>query len=161
MRPVMRLDSPGTPPPPLTSFTGCRSPTLMRSCLTRRQVDWITMTFGLCMFTLKTASGLSQTAKPEIWTTAYAVLFILFSSSLAGPATLQNDGTSESTIDLLTRERMTDLVRTIGKSSLAISRRPVGTAAASQLRTTRADNSGSPPQNATTRDASLCVRMKS
>ena len=48
----------------------------MRSFLTRRQVDWITMTFGLCVFTPKTASGLSQTAKAEMWTTAYAILFI-------------------------------------------------------------------------------------
>ena len=48
------------------------------------------------------------------------------------PATLQNDGTSESTIDLLTRERMTDPVRTTGKSLPTISRKPVGVGVASQ-----------------------------
>ena len=80
----MGLDSPVIPPPPLTSFIGCRSPTLVRSCLTRRQVDWITMTFGLCVFTPKNASGFSQTARGEgVWTTAYAILFIFISSSVA------------------------------------------------------------------------------
>src|SRR5260370_38098262 len=43
----MGLDLPVTPPPPLTSFTGCRSRTLM-SFLTRRQTDRITLIFLGC-----------------------------------------------------------------------------------------------------------------
>src|SRR5207247_8815331 len=41
---VMGLDSPVTPLPPLTSFTGCRSRTLI-SFLIRRQTDWIKLIF--------------------------------------------------------------------------------------------------------------------
>src|SRR6266478_848795 len=44
----MGLDLPVTPPPPLTSFTGCRSRTLM-SFLIRRQTDRITLIFGGCV----------------------------------------------------------------------------------------------------------------
>src|SRR5437773_12270889 len=43
----MGLDLPVTPPPPLTSFTGCRSRTLM-SFLIRRQADRITLIFWSC-----------------------------------------------------------------------------------------------------------------
>src|SRR6267154_1214700 len=44
----MGLDLPVTPPPPLTSFTGCRSRTLM-SFLIRRQADRITLIFWACL----------------------------------------------------------------------------------------------------------------
>jgi hypothetical protein len=40
--------------------------------------------------------------------------------------------TSDSTVDLLTPERMTDLVTSIGKSSLTISAKPVGVGVVSQ-----------------------------
>src|SRR5437660_4231787 len=46
--PVMGVKLPVTPPPPLTSFTGCRSRTLM-SFLIRRQTDRITLIFGGCV----------------------------------------------------------------------------------------------------------------
>jgi hypothetical protein len=53
--PVVGLDSPLTPPPPLTSFTGFRS-RIMASFiffLSRRQADWTTLTFGSCVFMLE------------------------------------------------------------------------------------------------------------
>src|SRR6266513_4091625 len=50
--PVMGLDLLVTPPPPLTSFTGCRSRTLMSlSFLIRRQTDRITLIFWACVST--------------------------------------------------------------------------------------------------------------
>src|SRR5262249_4802622 len=49
VRLVMGLDSPVRPPPPLTSFTGFRSRTLM-SFLTRRQRERITSMFGIMVF---------------------------------------------------------------------------------------------------------------
>src|SRR4029453_1383034 len=45
----MGLDSPVRPPPPLTSFTGFRSRTLM-SFLTRRQRERIISMFGILVF---------------------------------------------------------------------------------------------------------------
>jgi hypothetical protein len=56
--PLVGLDSPLTPPPPLTSFTGCRSRIMasLTSFLSRRQTDWTTLTFGSCVFMLKQPS---------------------------------------------------------------------------------------------------------
>src|SRR6266550_3944769 len=53
--PVVGLDSPVTPPPPLTSFTGFRSRIMasFMSFLTRRQADRTTLIFGICVFILK------------------------------------------------------------------------------------------------------------
>jgi hypothetical protein len=53
--PVVGLDSPLTSPPPLTSFTGCRSRIMasLTSFLSRRQTDRTTLTFGSCVFLLK------------------------------------------------------------------------------------------------------------
>ena len=48
---VMGLDSPVTPLPPLTSFTGLRSRTLI-SFLIRRQTDWIKLIFWGFLSTL-------------------------------------------------------------------------------------------------------------
>src|SRR6266446_4367300 len=47
--PVMGLDLPVTPPPPLTSLTGCRSRTLMSAFLIRRQADRITLILWACV----------------------------------------------------------------------------------------------------------------
>src|SRR5215467_2484432 len=46
--PVFGLDSPLAPPPPLTSFLGCRSRMIasFRPFLSRRQTDRTTLTFG-------------------------------------------------------------------------------------------------------------------
>src|SRR4030095_15512893 len=45
----MGLDLPVTPPPPLTSFTGCKSRTLMSAFLIRRQTDRITLILWACV----------------------------------------------------------------------------------------------------------------
>jgi hypothetical protein len=52
--PVVGLDSP-LPPPPLTSFLGCRSRMMasLRSFFSRRQTDRTTLTFGSGVFLLK------------------------------------------------------------------------------------------------------------
>src|SRR4030095_11110300 len=54
---MVGLDSPLKPPPPLTSFLGCRSRIMasLRSFLSRRQTDRTTLTFGSCVFLLKQA----------------------------------------------------------------------------------------------------------
>src|SRR5215831_4837116 len=41
--PVMGLDLPVTPPPPLTSFSGCRSGSLMCAFFIRRQTERVTL----------------------------------------------------------------------------------------------------------------------
>src|SRR5262245_42093783 len=46
--PVVGSDLPATLPPPLTSFTGCRSRTLMWPFFTRRQTERITLIFWGC-----------------------------------------------------------------------------------------------------------------
>ena len=53
--PLIGLDSRLTPPPPLTSFTGCRSRIMasFRSLLSLRQTDRTTLTFVSCIFLLK------------------------------------------------------------------------------------------------------------
>jgi hypothetical protein len=53
--PVVGLDSPVTPPPPLTSFTGFRSRIMasFMSFLTRRQADRTILMFGICVFMFK------------------------------------------------------------------------------------------------------------
>jgi len=53
--PVVGLDSPVTPPPPLTSFTGFRSRIMasFMSFLTRRQADRTILMFGMCFFMFK------------------------------------------------------------------------------------------------------------
>src|SRR5207302_8152533 len=54
------LDSPLTPPPPLTSFTGLRSRIMasFRFFLSRRQTDSTTWMFGSCLFMFKRPSQL-------------------------------------------------------------------------------------------------------
>ena len=56
--PVVGLDSPLIPPPPLTSFTGCRSRIMasLISFLRRRQTDRTTLMFGFRVFLLKQSS---------------------------------------------------------------------------------------------------------
>ncbi len=53
--PLVDLDLPSKPPPPLTSFTGFRSRIMasFMSFLTRRQADRTTSMFGICVFMLK------------------------------------------------------------------------------------------------------------
>src|SRR5882724_9064259 len=55
MPPLVDLDLPSTPPPPLTSFTGFRSRIMasFMSFLIRRQADRTTSMFGICVFMLK------------------------------------------------------------------------------------------------------------
>ena len=52
---MVGLDSSLTPPPPLTSFLGCRSRMMasFRSFFSRRQTDRTTLTFGSGVFLLK------------------------------------------------------------------------------------------------------------
>ena len=68
---------------------------------------------------------------------------------------------ADSTIDLLIPERMTDLVKSIGKSFLTISAKPGGAGAVCQLLIQTRTNNLHRSHIATMENGSLCERMKS